>query len=92
MEIAVIGFFQTLGWVMLFALIAGVLGSVIVLILGTILPKFLNRMTPHIDEEKEIAAGNVAVGSFFGKVVSAAIIGVSIVVASTIVAAAVLLK
>lgn len=92
MEVAVIGFLQTLGWVLLFALVAGVLGSVIVLILGTILPKFLNRLTPHIDEEKEIAGGNVAVGTFFGKVVSASIISVSIVVASTIIAAAVLLK
>lgn len=92
MEVAVVGFLSTLGWVMLFALIAGVLGSVIVLILGTILPKFLNRLTPHIDEEKEIAAGNVAVGSFFGKVVGSAIVGVSIVVASTIIGAALLLK
>jgi hypothetical protein len=92
MDIAVIGFLQTIGWVMLFALVAGILGSAIVLLLGTFLPKLLNRMTPSIDEEKEIAKGNVAVGTFFGKVVSAAIIGVSVVVASTIIGAALLLK
>jgi len=92
MDIAVIGFLQTLGWVMLFALIAGILGSAIVLVLSTFLPKILNRLTPGIDEEKEIAKGNVAVGTFFGKVVAASIIGVSVVVASTIIGAALLLK
>lgn len=92
MDIAIVGFLQTLGWVMLFALIAGILGSAIVLLLGTFLPKLLNRLTPGIDEEKEIAKGNVAVGTFFGKVVAAGIIGVSVVVASTIIAASLLLK
>jgi uncharacterized membrane protein YjfL (UPF0719 family) len=48
------------------------------------LPRLLDRMTPNIDEEKEIARGNTAVGEYFGRVTAAAIIGVSIVVAAAI--------
>jgi len=41
-------------------------------------------MTPNIDEEKEIARGNVAVAEYFGRVVAASIIGISIVIAAAI--------
>jgi hypothetical protein len=41
-------------------------------------------MTPNIDEDKEIARGNVAVAQYFGRVVAASIIGVSIVIAAAV--------
>lgn len=79
-------FAQDLGWVLLFTLAAGLVGSVLFLFVGTLIPKFLNRLTPRIDEEKEIAQGNRAVAAYFGTVVGACIIGVAIVVASALVA------
>jgi uncharacterized membrane protein YjfL (UPF0719 family) len=49
-----------------------------------ILPKLIERFTPNIDEEKEIARGNTAVAEYFGRISSACIIGVSIVVAAAV--------
>lgn len=51
-----------------------------------LLPKMLNRLTPGLDEEKEIAGGNRAAGTYFGLVVGSAIIGVSIIIAAAIIA------
>ena len=43
-----------------------------------------DRVTPGIDEHKEIVRGNQAVAEYFGRLVSAAILGVSIVVAAAV--------
>ena len=48
------------------------------------MPKMMNRLTPNIDEEKEIARGNVAVAEYYGRVVGACIIGVSVVIAAAV--------
>jgi hypothetical protein len=50
------------------------------------LPRLLNHVTPNVDEEREIARGNQAVAQYFGRVVGAAIIGVSLIIASAILA------
>jgi hypothetical protein len=44
----------------------------------------IDRLTPDIDEQKEIVRGNSAVAEYFGRLVSAAILGVSIVVAAAV--------
>jgi hypothetical protein len=41
-------------------------------------------LTPNIDEEKEIIRGNTAVAEYFGRIVGACIIGLSIVVAAAV--------
>jgi len=56
-----------------------------VLLSSLFLPRLIDRMTPNLDEDKEIARGNVAVAEYFGKVVGASILGVSIVVAAAVV-------
>jgi ABC-type multidrug transport system permease subunit len=84
-------FVQDLGWVLLFTLVAGFVGSILFLFVGTLIPKFLNRLTPRVDEEKEIAQGNRAVATYFGTIVGACIIGVAIVVAAALVAGVVFL-
>ena len=48
------------------------------------LMRLINRMTPNVDEEKEILRGNQAVASYFGRVVAASILGISIVVAAAV--------
>ena len=75
---------QGIGWAVLYAAIGGIIGIALVLGASFFLPHLINRLTPDIDEEKEIARGNVAVAQYFGRVVAASILGVSIVVAAAI--------
>jgi len=73
-----------IGWAVVFSFVGGAIGIVLVLAASLVLPRLIDRMTPNIDEEKEIARGNVAVADYFGRVVAASIIGISIVVAAAV--------
>ena len=73
-----------IGWAVVFSFVGGAIGILLVLAASLVLPKLIDRMTPNIDEEKEIARGNVAVAQYFGRVVAASIIGISIVVAAAV--------
>jgi hypothetical protein len=75
-----------IGWAVAFILLGGVLGIGLVLAGSLVLPRLIDRLTPDMDEEKEIARGNVAAAEYFGRVVAASIIGLSIVVGAAIVA------
>ena len=73
-----------IGWAGAYALAGALAGAVLMLLFSVTLPRIVNRMTPNIDEEKEIARGNQAVAEYFGRVVSAGIIGMSIIVAAAV--------
>ena len=73
-----------LGWMVVFAFVGGAVGVTLVLAGSAFLPRLIDRLTPTIDEEKEIARGNRAVAEYFGRVVAAAILGMSIVVAAAV--------
>ena len=75
---------ENIGWAVTFAVVGGVVGIVLVLVSSAFLPWFIGRMTPAMDEEKEIARGNVAAAQYFGRVVAASILGVAIVVAAAV--------
>ncbi len=75
---------QSIGWAVVYAVVGGIVGIALVLGATFFLPHLINRLTPDIDEEKEIARGNRAVAEYFGRVVAASILGVSIVVAAAI--------
>lgn len=75
-----------IGWAVIFSILGGSIGIGLVLTASLFLPRLINRMTPNLDEEKEIARGNVAVAEYFGRVVAASIIGISIVVAAAVLA------
>lgn len=75
---------QNIGWAVAFCLIGGLVGVVLVLGASALVPRLMERMTPAIDEGKEIARGNVAVAQYFGRIVAACIIGLSIVVAAAV--------
>lgn len=77
--------FENICWAVLFMIIGGVVGSALILTCAALLPKLIDRLTPSIDEDKEIARGNMAVAEYFGRVVAASIIGVSIVIAGAVV-------
>lgn len=74
-----------IGWSVVFMLIGGIVGMVLVLISSLVVPRLIERHTRNIDEQKEILRGNTAVAEYFGRIVSAAILGVSIVVAAAVV-------
>ena len=73
-----------MGWAVLYAIVGGLVGMVLMIIASALLPRLIERLTPGIDEEKEMLRGNRAVADYFGRVVSACIIGVSIVMAAAI--------
>jgi small-conductance mechanosensitive channel len=75
---------QNIGWAVIFSAVGGVVGVALVLAASVVLPHLIERMTPNIDEDKEIARGNVAVAQYFSRVVGASIVGVSIVIAAAV--------
>jgi hypothetical protein len=75
---------SNIGWAIVFSVVGGLLGMLLVLIASVIIPRLIDRWTPNIDEQKEIARGNGAVAEYYGRLVSAAILGVSIVVAAAV--------
>jgi uncharacterized membrane protein YjfL (UPF0719 family) len=75
---------QNIGWAVVFSLVGAVVGIILILASSLVLPRLIERMTPNIDEEKEIARGNVAVAQYFGRIVAASIVGMSIVVGAAV--------
>lgn len=77
---------MNIAWAVIFTVAGGAVGVLLILLTTLAVPKVLARMTPHMNEDKEIARGNRAVAEYFGRIVAATIIGVSIVIAAAIVA------
>jgi uncharacterized membrane protein YjfL (UPF0719 family) len=75
---------RNIGWSIVFSVVGGLLGMVLLIVASFIVPRVIDRLTPNIDEQKEIARGNSAVAEYFGRLVSAAILGVAIVVAAAV--------
>lgn len=75
---------QNMAWAVVFSVLGGIIGVALILAASIVLPRLIERLTPNIDEDKEIARGNVAVAQYFGRIVGASIIGVSIVVAAAV--------
>ena len=75
---------RNIGWAVVFSVVGGVVGVALVLASSLVLPRLIERMTPNLDEEKEIARGNVAVAQYFGRIAAASIIGMSIVIAAAV--------
>ena len=76
--------FVNIGWASVFILISAIVGIVLISASTMVIPKLLDKLTPSIDEEREIARGNVAVAQYFGRVSAACIIGVSIIIGAAI--------
>ncbi len=76
--------FQNMGWAAIFAILGGVIGMMLILISMRFIPNLIARLTPHLDEEKEMARGNLAVATYFGKVVAATILGISLIIAAAV--------
>jgi hypothetical protein len=75
---------RNIGWAVIFAGVGGLLGIGLVLVASFVVPRLIDRLTPNIDEQKEIARGNGAAAEYFGRIVGATILGLSIVVAAAV--------
>ncbi len=71
-------------WALSFTFFGAILGTGLMLMVSTIVPKIINKNTPHMDEAKEILRGNTAVAEYFGRVISSVIIGISIIIAASV--------
>jgi uncharacterized membrane protein YjfL (UPF0719 family) len=69
-----------------FTLVGVVVGTICLVLAAVLTPKLVNMLTPNINEEKEILKGNVAVARYFGGIVQAVILGISIIIAASIIA------
>jgi ABC-type antimicrobial peptide transport system permease subunit len=76
--------FVNIGWAVVFTVVGGTVGVLLILLATLFIPKILERLTPNMNEDKEIARGNQAVAEYFGRIVSATIIGISVVIAAAI--------
>lgn len=68
----------------LFVVAGAFLGTYFILLFSGFIHRITDNLTPNIDEDKEILRGNLAVAEYFGRVASATIIGVSLVVAAAV--------
>ena len=75
---------RNIGWSVVFSVVGGLIGMVLVLAASCVVPRLIDRLTPNIDEQKEIVRGNEAVAEYYGRLVGAAILGMSIVVAAAV--------
>lgn len=71
-------------WAVAFSLVGGLVGVFLLVMLSTKIPKVFDKITPNVDEGKEIVRGNRAVAEYFGRIVSSGIIGVSIIIAAAV--------
>lgn len=73
-----------IGWAIVFSLVGGIIGILLILASTLFIPRILSRLTPNLNEDKEIARGNRAVAEYFGRVVGSTIIAIGIVIAAAI--------
>ncbi len=73
-----------IGWAVVFSMIGAAAGSALLIWLSGRIPAVFDKFTPDMDEGKEILRGNRAVADYFGRIVAAAIIGVSVIIAAAV--------
>lgn len=71
-------------WTVIFIFIGAFIGTIIIALAASLLPRIIDKWTPHIDYEKEMIRGNTAIAEYFGRIASATIIGISIVIAASV--------
>lgn len=71
-------------WAIVFSFLGAALGMWIFIKGACRLPALFDKLTPNIDEGKEIVRGNTAVAEYYGRVVAAGIIGMSLIIAAAV--------
>jgi hypothetical protein len=78
--------FQNMGWSVIFGVVGAVVGVALLLAAAAVLPMLISRLTPALEEGKELAKGNQAVAEYLGRVTAAAVIGASLIIAAAVAA------
>lgn len=73
-----------IAWALVFAMAGGAAGAFLLIWFSSRIPAVFDKLTPDMDEGKEIIRGNRAVAEYFGRIVSAAILGVSVIIAAAV--------
>ena len=71
-------------WALIFSLMGGLIGAALFITMAAKLPRLFDKLTPNIDEGKELVRGNQAVAAYYGRVVAAGIIGLSVIIAAAV--------
>ena len=71
-------------WAVVFSIFGALVGIGLVFLATRWIPRIVDRMTPNIDETKEMLRGNRAVADYYSRICAASILGVSLVVAAAI--------
>lgn len=71
-------------WAIVYSLAGGAIGILMIFTAVVFLPRMIDKLTPGIDEEKEMLRGNRAVADYFGRIVSASIIAIGIIIGAAI--------
>ncbi len=75
---------SNIGWSLIFSVVGGLVGIALVLISTAFIPGLVDKLTPNIDDQKEIARGNRAVAEYYSRVVGCVILGISMVIAAAV--------
>jgi hypothetical protein len=79
-------FLMESGLAVAYTIVGGFVGVAMMAVAMRIIPGIVDKVTPNIDDEKEMLRGNLAVGTYVGLVTAAVILGLSVVVAAAIIA------
>lgn len=69
-----------------FTFLGAVLGVIALMVSVSVISRILDRLTPKIDEQQELLRGNEAVAAYYGRVMAASILGLSLIIAASIMA------
>ena len=67
-------------------LFSAVIGVIISILSAVLIPKIVDKLTPEVDEQKEIKKGNVAVATYMGQIVAGVTIAIGLIIAAAIIA------
>lgn len=82
------GLIEGIPLTVIYTFVSGVSGIILLLLATYLVSRIVDRLTPAIDDQNEILRGNIAVATYIGNITQGVIIGLSIVVAASIIAGA----
>lgn len=72
-------------WAVIFSGVGATLGIFVFVRAASKLPQIFDKLTPNINEGKEIVRGNTAVAEYYGRIVAAGILGLSVIIAAAVI-------
>lgn len=76
---------SAMGTEVAYVLIGMAIGLVCLISTAAYVPAIIDRLTPNINEEREIVRGNRAVAEYFGRIIQAIILGIALIISAAII-------